>query len=99
MLNRILANKLEKESCIMKLEEELLRLNEEELFGTVKSIPVEQSEVLKNFALLSKSIREAIDTLTNRDNLLYEDAEQISSMQNECMKCLGEMQEIIEKYM
>ena len=29
---------------------------EEELFGTVKSIPVEQSEVLKNFALLSKMI-------------------------------------------
>lgn len=64
----------------MKLEEDLLRLDEEELFGTVKSVPVEQSEVLKNFALLSKMIQEAIDTLTNRDNLLYEDDEQISSM-------------------
>ena len=44
-------------------------------------------------------IQEAIDTLTNRDNLLYEDAEQISSMQNECMKWLGEMLGKIEKYM
>lgn len=44
-------------------------------------------------------IQEAIDTLTNRDNLLYEDAEQISSMQNECMKWLGEMLDKIEKYM
>lgn len=83
----------------MKLEEALLQLDEEELFGTVKSIPVEQSEVLKNFALLSKMIQEAIDTLTNRDNLLYEDAEQISNMQNECMKWLGEMLGKIEKYM
>ena len=83
----------------MKLEEALLRLDEEELFGTVKSVPVEQSEVLKNFALLSKMIQEAIDTLTNRDNLLYEDAEQISSMQNECMKWLGEILGKIEKYM
>ena len=65
----------------MKLEEELIRLNEEELFWTVKSIPVEQSEVLKNFALLSKMIQEAIDTLSNRDNLLYEDARQIINMQ------------------
>lgn len=83
----------------MKLEEALIRLDEEELFGTVKSIPVEQSEVLKNFALLSKMIQEAIDTLSNRDNLLYEDARQISNMQNECMKWLGEMQGKIEKYM
>lgn len=83
----------------MKLEEALLQLDEEELFGTVKSIPVEQSEVLKNFALLSKMIQEAIDTITNRDNLLYEDAKQISNMQNECMKWLGEMLGKIEKYM
>ena len=44
-------------------------------------------------------IQEAIDTLSNRDNLLYEDARQISNMQNECMKWLGEMQGKIEKYM
>ena len=30
----------------MKLEEELIRLNEEELFGTVKSIPVEQLSLI-----------------------------------------------------
>lgn len=83
----------------MRLEEALIRLNEEELFGKVKEIPVEQSEVLKNFALLANMIEEAISTLANRDNLLYEDAEQISSMQNECMKWLGEMLGRIEKYM
>ena len=33
----------------MKLEEALLRLDEEELFGTVKSVSVEQSEILKTY--------------------------------------------------
>lgn len=84
----------------MKLEEELLKLNEEELFGKVKkSKPVEQSEILKNYALLNNMISEAIDILKNRDNVLFEDAENISKMQNECMKWLGNSLKNLEKYM
>lgn len=44
----------------MKLEEALIRLNEEELFGKVKSVPVEQSDVLKNFAVLSNMIEKPL---------------------------------------
>lgn len=70
----------------MKLEEALLQLDEQELFGSVKSIPVELNEVFKNFVLLLKMIQETIDTLTNRDILLYEDAKQISNMQKFIVK-------------
>ena len=83
----------------MKLEEALIRLNEEELFGKVHSVDIEQSDVIKNLGTLANMINEAIENLRTRDRLLYEDAEQISSMQNECMKWLGEMLGKIEKYM
>lgn len=83
----------------MKLEEALLRLNEEELFGKVHSVNIEQSEVMKNFGTLANMIQEAIENLKIRDTLLYEDAEKIAGMQMECMKQLGEILGKIEKYM
>lgn len=70
----------------MKLEEALLQLDEQELLGSVKSIPVELNEVFKNFVLLLKMIQETIDTLTNRNILLYEDAKQKSNMQKFIVK-------------
>lgn len=83
----------------MKLEEALLRLNEEELFGKVHSVDIEQSEVMKNLGTLANMIREAVDVLKSRDTILYEDAEQIAEIQKVCMKSLGEILRRIEKYM
>lgn len=83
----------------MKLEEALIRLNEEELFGKVHSVDIEQSDVMKNLGTLANMINEAIENLRTRDRLLYEDAEDIARMQMECMKWLGDILGKIEKYM
>ena len=55
----------------MKLEEALIQLEEEELFGKVHSIDIEQSEIMKNFGTLANMIQEAIDGLKERDRLIY----------------------------
>lgn len=83
----------------MKLEEALIRLNEEELFGKVHSVDIEQSDVMKNLGTLANMINEAIENLRTRDRLLYEDAEDIAGMQMECMKWLVDILGKIEKYM
>ena len=83
----------------MKLEEALIRLDEEELFGKVHSVDIEQSDVMKNLGTIANMINEAIENLKSRDRLLYEDVEEITEMQMECMKCLGDILGKIEKYM
>ncbi len=83
---------------MIKLEEALLQLNEDELFGKEKSVAVEQSEVLKNLGVLSKMLQEIMDIIISRDVILYDDAMKLSDMQKECMKWIGEMQFILEKY-
>lgn len=77
----------------------MLQLDEEELFGKVKSIDIEQSDILKNLGTLSNMIQEAIDCLKNKDRVLYEDAEQISNIRMEAMKNIGDIIGKIEKYM
>lgn len=83
----------------MKLEEALIQLDEEELFGKEHSISIEQSEIMKNFGTLANMIQEAIDGLKERDRLIYEDAEELSKIQMECMELIGEMLGKIKKYM
>ncbi|MBD8923491.1 hypothetical protein EGR52_08780 [bacterium] len=83
----------------MKLEEALIRLDEEELFGKVHSVDIEQSDVMKNLGTIANMINEAIENLKSRDRLLYEDVEEITEMQMECMKWLGDILGKIEKYM
>ena len=83
---------------MIKLEEALLQLNEDELFGKEKSVAVEQSEVLKNLGVFSKMLQEIMDIIISRDVILYDDAMKLSDMQKECMKWIGEMQFILEKY-
>lgn len=82
----------------MNFAEELLKLNEEELFGKQKSIDIEESDVMKNLGTLANMILEAIDCLKERDVLLYEDAQQISRSQFEAMEKLGDILEKINKY-
>ena len=65
----------------MKLEEALIRLDEEELFGKVHSVDIEQSDVMKNLGTIANMINEAIENLKSRDRLLYEDVEEITGMQ------------------
>lgn len=83
----------------MKLEEALIRLDEEELFGKVHAVDIEQSDVMKNLGTIANMINEAIENLKSRDRLLYEDVEEITGMQMECMKWLGDILGKIEKYM
>ena len=83
----------------MKLEEALIKLDEEELFGKVHSVDIEQSDVMKNLRTIANMINEAIENLKSRDRLLYEDVEEITEMQMECMKWLGDILGKIEKYM
>lgn len=82
----------------MNFAEELLKLNEEELFGKQKSIDIEESDVMKNLGTLANMILEAMDCLKERDVLLYEDAQQISRSQFEAMEKLGDILEKINKY-
>ena len=83
----------------MKLEEALIRLDEVELFGKVHSVDIEQSDVMKNLGTIANMINEAIENLKSRDRLPYEDVEEITEMQMECMKWLGDILGKIEKYM
>ena len=83
----------------MKLEEALICLNEEEIFGKVHSVDIEESDVIKSLGTLGNMINEAIDKLKCCDRILYEDAEEIVGMQIETMKWLGSILEKIEKYM
>lgn len=83
----------------MKLEEALMQLKEEKLFEKVHSIDIEQSEIIKNFETLANMIQEAIDGLKERDRLIYENAEELSKIQMECMKLIGDMLDKIKKYM
>ena len=83
----------------MKLEEALIRLDEEELFGKVHSVDIEQSDVMKNLGTIANMINEAIENLKSRYRLLYEDVEEITGMQMECMKWRGDILGKIEKYM
>ena len=54
---------------------------------------------MKNFGTLANMIQEAIDGLKERDRLIYEDAEELSKIQMECMKLIGDMLGKIKKYM
>jgi len=83
----------------MKLEEQLIRLNEDDIFGKVHSVDIEESDVMKNLGTLGNMINEAIETLRGCDRLIYEDAEAITKMEIECMKWIGAILEKIEKYM
>lgn len=82
----------------MNFAEELLKLNEEELFGKQKSIDIEESDVMKNLGTLANMILEAMDSLKERDVLLYEDAQQISRSQFEAMEKIGDILEKVNKY-
>lgn len=83
----------------MSFEEQLLSLNEEELFGKQNAIPIEQSEVIQNMARLSNMLQDGIGILKQKDMLLYEDAQDISQMQSEIFERLGSMLGKLEKYM
>ena len=82
----------------MKLEEALIRLNEDDIFGKVHSVDIEENDVMKNLGTLGNMINEAIEILRGYDMLIYEDAEAILKLEMECMKWMGSILEKIEKY-
>lgn len=83
----------------MKLEEQLIRLNEEEIFGKVHSVDIEESDVMKNLGTLGNMINEAVENLKGCGRLLYEDAEELTKLEMESMKWLGSILEKLQKYM
>lgn len=82
----------------MKLEEALIRLNEDDIFGKVHSVDIEESDVMKNLGTLGNMINEAVENLRGCDRLLYEDAEAIVKLQIEGINLMGSILEKIEKY-
>ena len=82
----------------MKLEEALIRLNEDDIFGKVHSVDIEESDVMKNLGTLANMINEAVETLRGCDRLLYEDAEAIAKVEIEGINLIGTILEKIEKY-
>ena len=83
----------------MKLEEQLIRLNEEEIFGKIHSVDIEESDVMKNLGILGNMINEAVENLRGCNRLLYEDAEVLTKLEMESMKWLGAILEKLQKYM
>lgn len=82
----------------MKLEEELIKLDEEDLFGKQKSVSTEQSDVLKNLAYIGNMIVEAHDIIEARDTILYDDAVTISKFQKMCLEDIGCILDVLRKY-
>lgn len=83
----------------MRLEEQLIRLNEEEIFGKVHSVDIEESDVMKNLGTLGNMINEAVEKLRGCSRLLYEDVECLTKLEIESMKWLGAILEKLQKYM
>lgn len=82
----------------MKLEEELIKLDEEDLFGKQKSISTEQSDLLKNLSYIGNMIVETNDIISSRDTILYDDAVTISKFQRMCSEDLGCILDVLRKY-
>jgi len=82
----------------LKLEEELIRLDEEDLFGKQKSVSTEQSDLLQNLAYIRNMIVEANDIIEARDTILYDDAVTISKFQKMCSEDLGCILDVLQKY-
>lgn len=82
----------------MKLEEELIKLDEEDLFCKQKSVSTEQSDLLKNLAYIGNMIVEANDIIAGRDTILYDDAVTIYKFQKMCSEDLGCILDVLQKY-
>ncbi len=82
----------------MKLEEELIKLNEEEIFGREKVVEIEKSEVIKNMRELISLIEEIMNILIKRGTILYKDAEEIRKMTMLIFQDFGDILEVVEKY-
>lgn len=83
----------------MKLEEELIKLNEEEIFGREKVVEIEKSEVIKNMRELISLIEEIMNILIKRGTIFYKDAEEIRKMTMIIFQDFGDILEVLEKYM
>lgn len=82
----------------MKLEEELIKLNEEEIFGREEVVEIEKSEVIKNMRELISLIEEIMNILIKRGTIFYKDAEEIRKMTMLIFQDFGDILEVVEKY-
>lgn len=82
----------------MKLEEELIKLNEEEIFGREEVVEIEKSEVIKNMRELISLTEEIMNILIKRGTIFYKDAEEIRKMTMLIFQDFGDILEVVEKY-
>lgn len=82
----------------MKLEERLIELNEEEIFGKEEKIEIEESEVIKNMRELISLIEEIMEILIKKGTILNKDAEEIGKVTMIIFQDFGDILEVVEKY-
>lgn len=83
----------------MNFEKELIELNEEEIFGRLEKIEIEESEVIRNMKELINLIKETMEILIKKGTILYKDAEDIRKMIMIIFQDYGDILAVVEKYM
>lgn len=82
----------------MILEEELIKLNEEDIFGPDRTLLIEETELMTNMATLSNMVVENINALDHRGRIERTKAEKINRLQANCIEALGNLLAEINEY-
>jgi hypothetical protein len=80
------------------LEEGLLRLNEEEIFGNINTTNIEGSEIIQGMAKIQSIVQEVIENMIDRGTILTEDLNFLTNKQKECIKNLGDILDKVNTY-
>lgn len=81
----------------MSFEEQLVNLEEEEIFGQEKEIELEGSKILEHLEYLHNLLRDVADNLTAKETITHEEAKLIDKEQMEVIQHLGEMLKLISR--
>ena len=92
-------NKICSGKKLSSFEKELIELNEEEIFGRLEKIEIEESEVIRNMKELINLIKETMEILIKKGTILYKDAEDIRKMIMIIFQDYGDILAVVEKYM
>lgn len=83
---------------MLSFEENLCLLEEEEMKGRTKYIEIEQSNLYLNMSNIVATIEKIIDILMSNDMILEKDYLEIKSLQEKCLRNVGNMLDKILKY-
>ncbi len=82
----------------MNYEDAVWKLSQEEDRANGNQINLEECEVMRNLGIIANMLQQAMDKLQDRETLVYEDMEQIIGFQSDCMRAIGDILEVINKY-